>query len=181
MGPRARWSVPRSPRRLHLEVPCSSANHPLGRRPRPLGLKQAILATGADRHPSSPPGRPPRATATWLKRGGANGSRIRLAPMKDWKVNNPAVLNEVVRARGVQQQFNSANQGGQVSIADLIVLAGNAALEKASVFPFLTPVAPTPRAGRDREADTFQARAHRRWLPHPWTVDRARACGGVPG
>jgi catalase-peroxidase len=68
------------------------------------------------------------------KRGGANGSRIRLAPQKDWAVNNPAQLKKVLdKLEGIQKEFNGAQKGGKkVSIADLIVLAGGAAIEKAA-------------------------------------------------
>ena len=68
------------------------------------------------------------------KRGGANGARIRLAPQKDWEVNNPKQLAEVLKAlEGVQKKFNDSASGGKkVSLADLIVLGGVAALEKAS-------------------------------------------------
>ncbi len=68
------------------------------------------------------------------KRGGANGARIRLAPQKDWKANNPAQLTKVLVAlETIQTTFNSANFGGkQVSIADLIVLGGSAGIEQAA-------------------------------------------------
>ncbi|WP_313636043.1 catalase/peroxidase HPI [Empedobacter sp.] len=67
------------------------------------------------------------------KRGGANGARIRLEPMKNWEANNPIQLNKVLTAlENIQQEFNSANSSKQVSIADLIVLGGNAAIEKAA-------------------------------------------------
>jgi catalase-peroxidase len=68
------------------------------------------------------------------KRGGANGARIRLAPQKDWEVNNPAQLDEVLKTlESIQFAFNTAHAGGkQVSIADLIVLAGCAGVEKAA-------------------------------------------------
>jgi len=68
------------------------------------------------------------------RRGGANGARIRLAPQKDWKVNNPSQLREVLSAlEGVQKNFNNSQSGGKkVSLADLIVLAGCAAVEKAA-------------------------------------------------
>jgi catalase-peroxidase len=66
------------------------------------------------------------------KRGGANGARIRLAPQKDWKVNNPTQLAKVLQAlEGIQKDFN-AGDGKHVSMADLIVLAGNAGIEKAA-------------------------------------------------
>ncbi|WP_314244434.1 catalase/peroxidase HPI [Empedobacter tilapiae] len=67
------------------------------------------------------------------KRGGANGARIRLEPMKNWEANNPIQLNKVLTTlENIQQEFNSANSSKQVSIADLIVLGGNAAIEKAA-------------------------------------------------
>ncbi len=67
-------------------------------------------------------------------RGGANGARIRLAPQKDWEVNNPAELTKVLeRLEGIQKDFNKAGAGGkQVSLADLIVLGGGAAIEQAA-------------------------------------------------
>jgi catalase-peroxidase len=67
-------------------------------------------------------------------RGGANGARIRLAPQNSWAVNNPAELAKVLKAlEGVQQDFNRAQKGGKkVSLADLIVLGGNAAIEQAA-------------------------------------------------
>ncbi len=67
------------------------------------------------------------------KRGGANGARIRLVPQNDWEVNNPARLAKVLRAlEGIQGEFNNPAAGKQVSLADLIVLAGNAAVEQAA-------------------------------------------------
>lgn len=74
------------------------------------------------------------------KRGGANGGRIRLAPQKDWKANNPAQLSKVLKAlEGVQSEFNAGQSGKQVSVADLIVLGGCAAIEQASgvAVPFI--------------------------------------------
>jgi catalase-peroxidase len=67
------------------------------------------------------------------KRGGANGARIRLAPQNDWEVNNPARLAKVLRVlERIQGEFNSSAAGKEVSLADLIVLAGNAAVEQAA-------------------------------------------------
>jgi catalase-peroxidase len=68
------------------------------------------------------------------KRGGANGARIRLAPQKDWEANNPAQLKKVLdKLESIQKEFNSAQKDGKkVSLADLIVLAGSAAIEKAA-------------------------------------------------
>jgi catalase-peroxidase len=77
------------------------------------------------------------SASTWRgsdKRGGANGARIRLAPQKDWEVNNPADLARVLTAlEAIQTDFNSSATGGKkVSLADLIVLGGSAAVEKAA-------------------------------------------------
>src|SRR5256714_7570396 len=68
------------------------------------------------------------------KRGGANGARIRLAPQKDWEVNQPAELAKVLQTlEGIQQEFNSSQSGAKkVSLADLIVLGGCAAVEQAA-------------------------------------------------
>ncbi len=66
------------------------------------------------------------------KRGGANGARIRLEPQKNWEVNNPKQLEKVVKAlEKIQKTFNDANSGKKISLADLIVLAGNAGIEQA--------------------------------------------------
>ena len=68
------------------------------------------------------------------KRGGANGARIRLAPQKDWEANQPAELAKVLqKLEAIQKEFNAAQSGGKkVSLADLIVLAGGAAIEAAA-------------------------------------------------
>ncbi len=68
------------------------------------------------------------------KRGGANGARIRLAPQKDWEVNQPAELKKVLaKLEAIQKEFNAAQKGGKkISLADLIVLAGDAAIEEAA-------------------------------------------------
>jgi catalase-peroxidase len=67
------------------------------------------------------------------KRGGANGARIRLAPQKDWEVNQPAELAKVLHRLAIQKDFNGAQSGGKkVSLADLIVLGGCAAVEAAA-------------------------------------------------
>jgi len=96
-------------------------------------LKKEILATGVEPTKFI---RTAFASASTFrgsdKRGGANGARIRLAPQKDWEINQPEQLKEVLSAlEGVQKKFNDGGNK-KVSLADLIVLAGNAALEKAS-------------------------------------------------
>ncbi|EXJ84205.1 catalase-peroxidase [Capronia epimyces CBS 606.96] len=136
LGPRSRWLGPELPsEELIWEDPLPSVNHPLVDDNDIAALKKEILATGVA------PAKFVRTT--WAaassfrgtdKRGGANGARIRLAPQKDWKANNPQQLSEVLSAlEGVQKKFNGAQSGGKkVSLADLIVLAGNAAVEKAA-------------------------------------------------
>jgi len=136
MGPRSRWLGPEIPSEtLIWEDPVPTVNHPLVDEKDIAALKKEILGSGID-------GTKLISTA-WAsastfrggdKRGGANGARIRLAPQKDWKVNNPSQLKEVLGAlENVQKKFNGAASGGKkVSLADLIVLGGVAALEKAS-------------------------------------------------
>ncbi|KAK4149353.1 heme peroxidase [Chaetomidium leptoderma] len=136
MGPRSRWLGPEIPAEVLLwEDPVPAANHPIIDDKDIAALKRDILATGVA--PAK------LISAAWAsastfrggdKRGGANGARIRLAPQKDWKVNNPAQLAEVLKAlEGVQAKFNASATGGKkVSLADLIVLGGSAAVEQAA-------------------------------------------------
>ena len=132
MGPRSRWLGPEVPTEtLIWEDPIPPIDHPLIDASDITTLKKEILATGIS--PTK------LVSAAWAsassfrgsdKRGGANGARVRLAPQKDWKVNNPAQLAEVLSAlEGVQKKFQAG--GKKVSLADLIVLAGTAAVEKA--------------------------------------------------
>ena len=104
--------------------------------PTSRALKETLL----DVRPVGPPagaarrGRPRRRFRATDKRGGANGARIRLAPQKDWAVNDPAELAPVLPTlERIQQDFNGAQSGGKrISLADLIVLGGGAAVEKAA-------------------------------------------------
>jgi catalase-peroxidase len=139
MGPRARWLGPELPaEELIWEDPIPAINHPLIDDKDIAALKKEILASGVDDTEF--------VSTAWAsastfrgsdKRGGANGARIRLAPQKDWKVNNPSQLSVVLSAlEGVQKNFNGSQIGGKkVSLADLIVLAGCAAVEKAADVP----------------------------------------------
>ncbi|MCJ1390898.1 hypothetical protein MMC18_003759 [Xylographa bjoerkii] len=139
MGPRARWLGPELPaEELIWEDPIPAVNHPLIDDKDIAALKKEILASGVDTTKL--------VSTAWAsastfrgsdKRGGANGARIRLVPQKDWKVNNPPQLSEVLNAlEGVQKKFNDSKTGGKkVSLADLIVLAGCAAVEKAAGVP----------------------------------------------
>ncbi|KAK3369781.1 bifunctional catalase/peroxidase [Lasiosphaeria ovina] len=136
MGPRSRWLGPEIPsEELIWEDPIPAPSHVVIDDADIAALKQEILATGVE--PSKLISTAWASASTFRgsdKRGGANGSRIRLAPQKAWEVNNPAQLAEVLKAlEGVQQKFNaSASSGKKVSLADVIVLAGSAALEKAA-------------------------------------------------
>ena len=107
------------------------------------------------------------------KRGGANGARIRLSPQKDWDVNQPAQLAKVLaKLEAIQKEFNAAQNGGKkVSLADLIVLGGSAAVEKAAKdggVDVKVPFTPgrTDASQAQTDAHSFaRARADRRWLP----------------
>jgi catalase-peroxidase len=136
MGPRARYLGPEVPAEdLIWQDPVPAVAHPLVDAADIAGLKAKILASGLS---VSELVLTAWASASTFrgsdKRGGANGARIRLAPQKDWEVNQPAVLARVLETlEGIQQAFNGAQSGGkQVSLADLIVLGGAAAIEKAA-------------------------------------------------
>lgn len=136
MGPRTRWIGQEIPSEVLIwEDPVPAVDHKLVDDSDISQLKKDILATGQDV--------PSLISTAWAsastfrgsdKRGGANGARIRLAPQNRWAVNNPPQLKQVLSAlEGVQEKFNGSASGGKkVSMADLIVLAGCAALEKAS-------------------------------------------------
>ena len=136
MGPRVRYLGAEVPAEILIwQDPVPDVAHQLVDENDIAALKANILATGI---PVSQLVSTSWASASTFrgsdKRGGANGARIRLAPQKDWKVNNPAQLLKVLAAlEVVQTTFNNANIGGkQISIADLIVLAGAAAIEQAA-------------------------------------------------
>jgi catalase-peroxidase len=136
MGPISRYRgplVPSEPQNWQDPVP--AVTHPLVDQDDISRLKAAILASGLS---TTELVRTAWASAATFrgtdKRGGANGARIRLAPQNDWDVNEPTGLSSVLRTlEGIQRQFNEAHPGGvQVSLADLIVLGGCAAVEKAA-------------------------------------------------
>jgi catalase-peroxidase len=136
MGPRARYLGPEVPsEELIWQDPIPAVNHPLIDAQDIAALKAKVLATGL---PISQLVATAWASASTFrgsdKRGGANGARIRLAPQKDWDVNQPAQLAKVLQVlEGLQNDFNKAQAGGKrVSLADLIVLAGCAAVEQAA-------------------------------------------------
>jgi catalase-peroxidase len=136
MGPVVRYLGPEVPSEtLIWQDPVPAVTHDLIGAADVAGLKAQILASGL---PVSV-----LVSAAWAsassfrgsdKRGGANGARIRLEPQNGWEVNNPDQLATVLRTlEGIQQSFNAAHDGGQqVSLADLIVLAGTAAVEQAA-------------------------------------------------
>jgi len=136
LGPRARYlgsDVPAE--ELIWQDPIPAVDHPLIGKVEIADLKSRVLGSGLKISEL--------VTTAWAsastfrgsdKRGGANGARIRLAPQKDWAVNQPAELAKVLKAlETIQKEFNAAQTGGKkVSLADLIVLGGGAAIEKAA-------------------------------------------------
>jgi len=136
MGPRSRYLRAEVPKEeLIWQDPVPTVNHKLINKKDIASLKGKILASGLSV--------PELVSTAWASastfrgsdmRGGANGARIRLAPQKDWQVNEPAKLQTVLLTlEGIQKQFNSAQSGGKmVSLADLIVLGGCAAVEQAA-------------------------------------------------
>jgi catalase-peroxidase len=136
MGPKVRYLGPEVPAEtLIWQDPVPAVTHPLIDAADAAALKSQILASGL---PVSQLVSTAWAAASSFrgsdKRGGANGARIRLEPQSGWEVNQPEQLVTVLRTlEGIQQSFNAAATGGkQVSLADLIVLAGGAAVEKAA-------------------------------------------------
>jgi catalase-peroxidase len=136
MGPRARYLGPEVPAEEFIwQDPIPAVDHPLIDQQDVAALKGKLLASGLSVSEL--------VSTAWAsastfrgsdKRGGANGARIRLAPQKDWEVNQPAQLAKVLKTlTGIQSQFNSAQSGGKkVSLADLIVLGGCAGVEQAA-------------------------------------------------
>jgi len=136
MGPIVRYLGPLVPKEtLAWQDPIPAVNHPLIGEQEIAGLKTKIPASGLSISQL--------VSTAWAsastfrgsdKRGGANGARIRLAPQKDWAVNQPAQLAKALQTlEGIQKEFNaSASNGKKVSLADLIVLGGCAAIEKAA-------------------------------------------------
>jgi catalase-peroxidase len=137
MGPRVRYLGPLVPKEeLIWQDPIPAVNHELVSDKDIAELKAKILASGLTV--------PQLVSTAWAsastfrgsdKRGGANGARIRLSPQKDWEVNQPAQLKTVLgKLEAIQKAFNDAHKGGdkKVSLADLIVLGGAAAVEKAA-------------------------------------------------
>jgi catalase-peroxidase len=162
MGPLARYigaEVPKAA--LSWQDPIPAVTHPLIDAADIASLKAQVLASGL--------AGPELVRTAWGSassfrstdmRGGANGARIRLAPMKDWQANNPAELAKVLgKLEAIQAGFNKTATGGkQVSLADLIVLGGNAAIEQAAAKAGQTVTVPfTPGRADATQAQTDAA------------------------
>ena len=136
MGPRARYLGPEVPKEeFSWQDPLPKLNHKLIGDKEIAELKKKILASKLSVSELVATAWASASTFRGSdKRGGANGARIRLAPMKDWQVNQPAQLAKVLKTlEGIQAEFNrKANGGRKVSLADLIVLAGCAGVEQAA-------------------------------------------------
>jgi len=136
MGPRARYLGPDVPQEVLVwQDPIPARDHALAEEADIAALKAKVLASGLSVSEL--------VSVAWAsastfrgsdKRGGANGARIRLAPQRYWQVNNPSQLGKVLDVlEGIQKEFNNSATGGKkISLADLIVLAGCAAVEKAA-------------------------------------------------
>ena len=136
MGPRVRYLGPDVPEEILIwQDPIPAVDHPLIDGPDIAALKAKVLASGLSVSEL--------VSTAWAsastfrgsdKRGGANGARIRLAPQKFWKANQPEQLGKVLKVlEGIQEEFNQSAAGGKkVSLADLIILAGCAGVEKAA-------------------------------------------------
>ncbi|MGE0667099.1 MAG: catalase/peroxidase HPI [Sphingomonadales bacterium] len=136
MGPIQRYLGPQVPKEtLIWQDPIPAVDHPLIGEQDIAALKSKILGSGLS--VSALVSTAWASASTFRgsdKRGGANGARIRLAPQKDWEANEPAQLASVLgKLEAIQQEFNASASGGKkVSLADLIVLGGSAAVEKAA-------------------------------------------------
>jgi len=195
MGPRARYLGPEVPaEELVWQDPVPAVDHKLIEAADIAALKARILASGLSISEL--------VTTAWASastfrgsdmRGGANGARIRLAPQRDWEVNQPAQLQKVLHTlESIQQEFNSAQvDGKKVSLADLIVLGGCAGVEKAAKnagYDVTVPFTPgrTDASQEQTDALSFKVmeptadgfrnylRAKRGMTPEEMLVDRAQ-------
>lgn len=166
MGPRARYLGPEVPaEELIWQDPIPEVDHPLINDQDIAALKTQILASGL---PISVLVSTAWASASTFrgsdKRGGANGARIRLAPQKDWAINQPAQLAQTLaKLEGIQQAFNHAQSDNKrVSLSDLIVLAGVAGVEQAAInagHPVSVPFTPgrMDATQEQTDVDSFEA------------------------
>jgi catalase-peroxidase len=193
MGPVSRYLGPWVPEPQLWQDPVPPVDHELVGDEDVAALKELILASGLTV--------PQLVRTAWAsaasfrstdKRGGANGARLRLAPQKDWEVNEPGELRRVLASlEGIQQSFNGSQSGGKrVSLADLIVLAGSVAVEKAARdagFDVSVPFAPgrTDASQEQTDVESFRVlepradgfrnylRAGEKLSPETLLVDRA--------
>jgi catalase-peroxidase len=161
MGPKSRYLGPEVPAEdLIWQDPVPAVDHPLVDAADVASLKATLLASGRTV--------PQLVSTAWAsaatfrgtdKRGGANGARIRLEPQSGWAVNNPAELATVLRSlEGIQSEFNGAQAGGKrISLADLIVLAGGAGVEKAAKDAGVDVVVPFTPGRTDASAEQTDA------------------------
>lgn len=165
LGPRSRYLGPEVPREVLIwQDPVPPVDHPLIDDADAAALKAKVLASGLT--VSELVGTAWASASTFRggdKRGGANGARIRLAPQKDWAVNQPEQLDKVLKVlQRIQGEFNlNAADGKKVSLADLIVLAGNAGVEeaaKAAGHDVAVPFSPgrTDASQAETDVDSFK-------------------------
>ncbi|MFD4227916.1 catalase/peroxidase HPI [Streptomyces sp. NPDC058545] len=178
MGPRSRYLGPWIPEPQLWQDPVPEVDHELVRDEDGAALKDRILASGLSVSQL--------VTTAWAsaasfrgtdKRGGANGARIRLAPQRDWEVNNAPEVSEVLQTlEQIQQDFNRSQDGGRkISLADLIVLGGCAAVEQAAKnagYDISVPFAPgrTDASQEQTDVEAFavlepRADGFRNYLP----------------
>ncbi len=184
MGPKARYLGPEVPvEDLIWQDPVPAVDHPLVDAKDIEGLKAKVLASGLSVAELVATAWASASTFRGSdKRGGANGARIRLAPQKDWTVNQPDQLARVLGIlEGIQRDFNAGQNGGKkISLADVIVLAGCAAVEsaaKAAGTPVEVPFTPgrTDASQAQTDAESFavlepQADGFRNYLKQAYTV-----------
>ena len=200
MGPIVRYLGPLVPKEtLPWQDPIPAVDHPLIEDQDIAALKAKILASGLSVSQLVATAWASASTFRGSdKRGGANGARLRLAPQKDWEVNQPAELAKVLQAlEAIQKEFNASQSSSKkVSLADLIVLGGGAAIEKAALaagYPVKVPFAPGRMDASQEQTDAHSfeplepaADGFRNYMrgPHPggksrlsaeeWLVDRAQ-------
>jgi len=165
LGPRSRYLGPEVPQEeLIWQDPLPAVGHPLIDQKDVAALKEKVLASGLT--VSELVGTAWASASTFRgsdKRGGANGARIRLAPQKDWAVNQPEQLAKVLGVlEGIQAEFNASAKGGKkISLADLIVLAGNAGVKqaaKAAGYEVVIPFTPgrTDASAEQTDTESFE-------------------------
>ena len=191
MGPIVRYLGPLVPKEtLIWQDPIPAVDHPLiDERTSPRSRRRSSLRASPFPSWSRRPGRRPRPSAAATSAAARNGARIRLAPQKDWEVNQPAQLAKVLETlEGIQKEFNASQSGGKkVSLADLIVLGGGAAIEKAAKDAGhgregSLHAGPHGRvAGADRRRIVRAARAEGRRVPQLPPRQAAPVGRGAPG